>query len=325
MDRNITNLTKFGCCVLIFLHHFFILEDFACTWGRIACAVFFFLSSYGICKSQQKNNYTFLTFFKKRLSRIYIPYVTINLIFIIGGALLLKGFVIPQYELVGHEMGFVDDFSVITVFFYLIGLLKIDGATWFIDVLLLSYILIWLTGKISDRKYRILAIVTVPITLLFIDRVCETHICLWPTDVIGIIMGVLFFEYEKEVSLRIKAKYYLFLLGSILLFLLCVSLYTKLKDSEVVEWKYMEMLILLYSFFSICIVLSISLVHQCKYTKVCTFMGGGSFFIYLLHIKVINILNYYSFVPLLFYSIIFVAILSIIMYQLDNKIQKTLW
>ena len=326
MDRNITNLTKFGCCVLIFFHHFFVLEDFACTWGRIACAVFFFLSSYGICKSQQKNNYTFIAFFKKRLSRIYIPYVTINLVFIIGGALLLKGlFIIPQYKLVGHEIGFVDDFSIVTAFYYLIGLLKIDGAMWFIDVLLLSYIFIWLIGKISDRRYRIPVIIIVPITLLFLDRICNTHICLWPTDVIGIITGVLFFEYEKEVGLRIKAKYNLFLLGSIFLFLLCVYLYTTLKDSEMIEWKYMEMLILAYSFFSICIVLSISLVHKCKYPKVCTFMGGVSFFVYLLHIKVINVLNYYNFVPLLLYSILFVSIMSIIMYLLDNRIQKALW
>ena len=39
-------------------------------------------------------------------------------------------------------------------------------------------------------------ILIVPITLLFLDRICNTHICLWPTDVIGIITGVLFFEYE---------------------------------------------------------------------------------------------------------------------------------
>ena len=302
------------------------MEDFACTWGRIACAVFFFLSSYGICKSQQKNDYNFLSFCKKRLSRIYNPLVIVNLLAILGGSLLLKNaFVIPQYKLVGHEIVFIEDYSFATFFYYIFGFNKIDGATWFIDVLILSYIFIWLVRKIEKRLFRITFIVVVPVILLIFDRICGTHICLWPTDVIGIIMGLLSFEFEQTITSFIKNYYRPVLSISIASFSALIFLYIKLKDNNTIEWKYMEMIMLLYSLFSIFIVLSISISNKCNHPKLCSALGGISFFVYLLHIKVINVINFFDIRPLLTYSLIFVAVLSVILFQIDNRIQKLIW
>lgn len=275
MDKNTTNLIKFACCILIFFHHYYILEDFACTWGRIACAIFFFLSSYGICKSQEKNNYTLLTFCKKRLTRIFIPYVLVNLLAIIGVSFLQKGVLaIPLFQLVGHGITYVDDSSFTDFLLYTIGLYKIDGAMWFIDVLLLSYIFIWFVIKMNHKVCRDALVIFCPICLLALDRVCKTHICLWPTDVIGIITGILFFNHEKKVLSFIKYKHRLFQIFSLILFTAGVFLYMFLKDNSAIEWKYLEMMMLLYSFFSICIVISISIAYRCPYTKACTILGG---------------------------------------------------
>lgn len=302
------------------------MEDFACTWGRIACAVFFFLSSYGICKSQQKNNYNFLTFCKKRLSRIYIPYVMTNLLAIIGSALLLKtAFEIPRYELVGHGIVFTEYCSYTKFLNYIFGFNKIDGVMWFIDVLILSYIFIWIVRKIGKRPFRIALIVVVPVILLIFDRICKTHICLWPTDVIGIILGLIFFEFEQTIIFFAKNYYRPILSISIASFSALIFLYIKLKDDNAIEWKYMEMIMLLYSLFSIFIALSISVSNKCNHHKICSALGGISFFVYLLHIKVINVIYYFDIKPLLTYSLIFVAVLSVIMFQIDNKIQKLIW
>lgn len=326
MDKNTTNLIKFACCILIFFHHYFILEVFACTWGRIACSVFFFLSSYGICKSQEKNNYKLLTFCQKRLSRILIPYVLVNLLAIIGVSFMQKGVLaIPLYQLVGHGIKYINDFIFTDFLFYVFGLCKIDGAMWFIDVLLLSYIFIWFVTKINNKVCRDVLVIICPICLLVLDRICKTHICLWPTDTIGIISGILLFDNEKRVLSVIKSKHHLFQILCFIIFCASVFLYMFLKDNSAIEWKYLEMIMLLYSFSSICIAMSIPVAYRCPYTKICTALGGVSFFVYLLHIKVVDVINFYSYEPLLWYSLISLAILSALLFQIDNKIQKAIW
>lgn len=324
MDRNTTNLLKFGCCLLIFFHHFYILEDFVCTWGRTACSVFFFLSAYGVSKSQQKNNYHFITFFKKRLSRIFIPYLITIFLAILFSFFLAGSFSIPIYQLVGHEICFVEGFSILDFFIYLFGVKKIDGAMWFIDVIIISYAFIWLILRLKIKWLRLSIVLTVPVILLVLDRLLSINICKWPTDVIGIVIGIVFFEYETSITATIKRNYRVCLSSSIVLWFFFVGLYMFLQNTESVKWRYMELTILLFSIFSICVACCLSL-KKVKYTKICSLMGGGSFFIYLLHIKVINVLAYYDVVPLLLSSLICVMVLSYLFYLLDKQIQILLW
>lgn len=326
MDKNITNLIKFICCLLIFFHHYFILEIMVSAWGRIACSVFFFLSAYGVCKSLQRSKYGFIIYSQKRLSKIYLPYVLINILAILGGGFLIGDFVIPEYKLIGHELFFLKDFSLFTLINYTAGFNKIDGAMWFLDVLLISYVFIWFIEGLSSKWMRLFLAITIPVILLILDRVLNTSwICMWPTDTIGIIAGIIYFEFESKFNQFIMKYYKMVLTFAILLWILFVGLYTLGLNSPFVAWRYMEMTILLYSFFSICIVICLSLKIKVNHPSMCSFLGGVSFFVYLSHIKVIDVLAYFQFKPLVAYAFVFVLLTSIFLYYGNSIIQKTIW
>lgn len=57
MDRTYTDIVKIVCCVLFFLHHFCLGNPWAAPLGYIACSILFFLSSYVLCKSQDRKNF----------------------------------------------------------------------------------------------------------------------------------------------------------------------------------------------------------------------------------------------------------------------------
>lgn len=98
MDRNITNLVKFICCILIVIHHAYLGKTLTTPLGTQACTIFFFLSAYGIAKSLLSNNMGILPFVQKRLSKIYMPLLFVNAIFIsLTSSAIVNEFYIPTF------------------------------------------------------------------------------------------------------------------------------------------------------------------------------------------------------------------------------------
>lgn len=160
MNRSITDMTKFLCCVGIFLHHFYLRSPYVGFIGTTACVIFFMLSAYGISVSLEKHPMNFIQFIRKRILKIYIPLLMVNIFFISLTAYLCKGsFAIPVFGVFGDEIKYIEDTSLLNVFYYTFGALKIDGVTWFLDVLFGSYILMWMIKRFENHHVRI-AIVT---------------------------------------------------------------------------------------------------------------------------------------------------------------------
>lgn len=162
MNRTFTDLVKFISCIVIFIHHFFLESPIVEMFGYIACSIFFFLSAYGIYKSLTKKPMELVPFCKYRLLKIYKPLLLVNVLFIIlTGPLCIGNIRIPIFDVFCNSITFVKQADMFQIIEYAIGLVKIDSVTWFLDVLLVSYFLIWGIFKIRNRKEKNLAIIGV--------------------------------------------------------------------------------------------------------------------------------------------------------------------
>lgn len=156
MNRAITDMTKFLCCVGIFFHHFYLHSPYVEFIGTTACVIFFMLSAYGISVSLEKHPMSFIRFLGKRVGKIYIPLLMVNILFVGLTSYICKGnFEIPIFGVFGDEIKYIKDTSLINIFCYISGIFKIDGVTWFLDVLFGSYVLIWIIKRIGSHNVRI--------------------------------------------------------------------------------------------------------------------------------------------------------------------------
>lgn len=100
LDRNLTDFIKFMACMMIALHHYSqgmvvagthnpIYQLFSTQGGWLGVAIFFFLSGYGLMKSDMKYHLEAIPFFKKRLLKTYFPAVVVS--FLWGGYMLIRG------------------------------------------------------------------------------------------------------------------------------------------------------------------------------------------------------------------------------------------
>ena len=80
MSRSYTDLVKFVCCILIFLHHFYLGHSIVTPLGYLACSIFFFFSAWGISKSLDKKELNLWQFIKRRVAKVYIPLLLVNFI-----------------------------------------------------------------------------------------------------------------------------------------------------------------------------------------------------------------------------------------------------
>ena len=89
-----SNLLKVLCCLIIALHHYSqqlhiiqpdcnpILRLFASQGGYIGVAFFFFLSGYGLIKSELKKHLSLIGFVTKRIRKVYIPTLIVTIVWL---------------------------------------------------------------------------------------------------------------------------------------------------------------------------------------------------------------------------------------------------
>lgn len=155
MNRVYTDLIKFLCCILIFIHHFFLKSPLVALLGYIACSIFFFLSAYGVSKSLSKKKMSIYTFCEHRMLKIYKPLLLVNVLFISVTSLLCIGiYSIPIFDVFGTKITYVYKYGIGDLMEYVLGLRKIDSITWFLDVLLISYLLMWCVSRIRRTSLK---------------------------------------------------------------------------------------------------------------------------------------------------------------------------
>lgn len=91
---------KVLCCFVIAVHHYSqqlhiiqpdcnpILRLFASQGGYTGVAFFFFLSGYGLMKSELKRHLSLKDFLVRRIKKIYIPTVCVTLVWLIISKIL---------------------------------------------------------------------------------------------------------------------------------------------------------------------------------------------------------------------------------------------
>lgn len=134
-------------CLVIVAHHYssylggahenLVKEFFSLVCGYIAVAMFFFLSGYGLMESEKRRRLSAIAFLKRRLSRVYIPFVLTNILFII--ILLCIG----SYEISARNLVFQS-----------FGFELVDSITWFVPVTLLFYFFVLLLSGLQNRLHK---------------------------------------------------------------------------------------------------------------------------------------------------------------------------
>ena len=100
LNRNFTDFIKFISCLMIAFHHYsqgrvangsdnIIYQLLSTQGGWLGVAVFFFLSGYGLMKSEIKRHLDIYEFLKRRLVTTYLPAVFVS--FLWSGYLIYVG------------------------------------------------------------------------------------------------------------------------------------------------------------------------------------------------------------------------------------------
>ena len=108
MNRTITDITKFICCILIFIHHFYLRNPIVYSLGYIACTIFFFLSAFGVYSSLERKPQNFYLFVKSKVKRIIFPVLLVNIIFLtITSPILGINYKIPIFRVFCDNISFL--------------------------------------------------------------------------------------------------------------------------------------------------------------------------------------------------------------------------
>ena len=154
LSKNTNDQLKGIFIIVVIIHHISqridplgILALFQ-TVGYLAIGVFFFISGVGLTKSLKRNNEYLNGFLHKKIARIYLPFIIINILTII--VLYLNG----------------TTFTYDAIIKYIIPIKLIDNTLWFIMTILIFYFFFYLSFK-KTYSLRSLFIVTI-LTLLYI-------------------------------------------------------------------------------------------------------------------------------------------------------------
>lgn len=297
-DRNVTDLVKFLSCLLIALHHYsqyvvsqnishkIIYEMFSTQGGFLGVAIFFFLSGYGLMKSEQKCHLDFNSFFRKRYIKLYLPVVLSAIIWIP----ICHFFVRDQ--IIGP--------SIIIDFFWGWG----DGILWFVKCLLLLYLFFflyaWTRGKFSTVWVRLL---TIGILTLF-SFVIQYNIADFSSISIPLFyLGIVVADF-KQIKLIFQKKWVIGSLVSVIFLIMFLFRHNMLFIHAVFN----------YLFIFLWIVFSSNYIFRLLNIPKC--LGNLSYDVYLVHNKCLIFLRaYFSVVPLWIFVMSSIVI-SILFYKL---------
>lgn len=314
LSKDASTCLKGLACLLIVLHHWcsglsgagydsFLVELFTQAGGITGVAVFFFLSSYGLSRSQQKKKDTLTSFFTKRLVRVYIPLVITNVLW-----LSLK------YE--GQEL-------VQTIFQILNLKNLLDIVTWFCNVIIVCYIIFYVSNSLASIWAKLLCNWTLTIALAVLLSL------IWPKDPcyvyslvafpLGATVGIL---QDKMNWSNLLATTFVPTTAFLGILVWCLPGIRNL----VVANLYCCVVILCLMFMVMWVKQSESSVLSSIVglsVKPLSFIGLYSYEIYLLHNKLLMLHSEYH--VTIWYPITFIAVvipLSMLLFRFDGRVSK---
>lgn len=102
LSKDTSNLIKIVAAIMVMLHHYsqyvianqfsgsIIYKALSAQAGFLGVAIFFFLSGYGLMQSEQKAHLNLWEFFKRRVLKIYLPVLSVTIIWLSASTLYLS-------------------------------------------------------------------------------------------------------------------------------------------------------------------------------------------------------------------------------------------
>lgn len=276
--------------------------------GNCGVDVFMFLSGYCLTVSYQKKP-DLKVFYKKRITRLLIPYLLISIPYYIYKNYTTTAFMDGSFNL----SGFIKDLFGYSFWF------EGSRTTWFVHAIIIMYIFFPLFYNII-KKNIIFAISLLIFSYLFIvlSYLCFSNhhlfsiaICRFPV----FIVGMLFFKYNIGLTINNNKRY-------IILFILYLALFIFVFPIR--KHIPVTLLWLFYITFTIPIIYIIEYISEkIKKNGICSFVGLFSLEIYLIHVMILNILNWHNYInKFSFYLYILVPLLAIFLSWIVSKISK---
>ena len=297
LSKSTTDCLKGLCVLVVVLHHVSLLMPTTTLYcfGYLAVTIFLFLSGYGLTVSYLNKNDYLDNFFSRRLTRIYIPFVVLNVIGIGLTSLNTK-------------------LSATDMIFYFLGIKLIDGTLWFIQTIIIFYIMFYIAFKFMSRN--IAAHFLVLVSFIYLIVCYKIGLGIWVYNTAFCFpLGVYIALYYKKFVKLIKNNY-------ILAFLLSGTCFAITFIFGNFIYSDFQTIFSLIS--SVCLVFFV-LVFLLKVqiaSKLLRVIGNISCEIYLIHMKVLVV--YFSMVKLSgSYSIyIYLSLLILLAYLLNKSLGK---
>ncbi|OOM75832.1 acyltransferase family protein [Clostridium puniceum] len=317
-----TNYCKGIAIILMIIHHLFwnvpgygvtighiALSQRIAVIGKVCVSIFLFLSGFGLYKSI-KTEFSIKKFYCEKLYKLYINYIFIVITSIIISIVFFKE---KYMNLIGK--GFKEIILIIlnlTGFQYLIGYPGLNGAWWFVSVILVLYILFPFLKTLVEKykiKFVIIFFLISCFDIIQLENIKILTIISWGFP---FILGV----YTAFSNIFIKINQYInkdkkYVKKSILLILLIFSLIIKqILDSQSfigIKFDY---------YLSFVIILSVYIFFEniLISKKTISFLGKKSSDIYYIHmfISTYYLANSIYNINNVFFMIVSVIILSLL-------------
>lgn len=239
-------------------------------YGYVAVSIFFFLSGYGLIYGLNNKNKYLDGFMKKRLTKILIPYISINFLYIVFYIFIEK----KNLNIFQIIMSFID--------------LSLNKIAWYIIIILFCYILFYIIFKSFKKKYAL--IIYSGIMFIYMILAYVLHLGIWwyisiPTIVLGVFWG----EFKNIID-KFIIKYNKFILIMLLITFLIV--FSMLYIFNINEGLIKAILVLVSELVGTMLVLSIMTRIKVKNKNgIFKHIGEVSLEFYLIHPLIIRLVH----------------------------------
>lgn len=235
--------------------------------GYLVVGGFFFISGVGLSKSLKLKEDYLQGFLYKKIMRVFMPFFIINLLTV---------------AVLNHN----HTFSFLTSIQYLVGLKLIDNTLWFIETIMLFYLFFYISF-IKRKNFNSIVMVTFSV-LSYI--VLARYLGNGPWTYISslcFLLGIYYISYEQYVNTFIANYFFTLLISSLVLFALFFILEKKLHFIVSVLTFLTPVIFVIFVFILFLKFQPMGLVFN--------LIGKISLEMYLLHMKILLIFSYFTY------------------------------
>lgn len=315
LSKNNTNQIKGLMVLTVILHHVAqrmispsLMYPFR-YFGYLAVSVFILLSGYGLTTSQKRNEYFFKTFLSKRFNRVYIPFILINIITVIVYTTLLN-----------------EHYTLSNIIAYIVGTTLIDPTTWFVIMIILSYICYYIVFSLFSKQtaLKLLTLYSISYCLFCIYIGLSNY---WYISIFAFPLGVYVSLHLENIFSILQNKKIIF--ASMITFQVLFAMYiiahfvcmNVLKSGEIIA-NFVVWICGTASSIAF-VIFMLGLMTKIDFrSKIFTFLGLISYEMYLVHMKIYTVYSNYSSTNVSYVFVYYILVVITVAYVFKEIINK---